>query len=134
MYHQVVGFLGIVVLSAMAALAIIIGTAMRIGKDPAVDGPRALIAEFFGLWIAFAFLAWSFMTDGPAKMQWALRGMAAVSAVLGFVLAAWFAGTSEVRVKLDEEPTGVDHHIPALQLHEDGSLRTETNDTATIAK
>ena len=130
MYHVVVGFLGIVVLSAMAALATIIGTAMRIDKDPATDGPRALIAEFFGLWIAFSFLAWSFMIDGPARAQWFLRCIAAVAAAIGFALAAWFAGTPETRVRLDEEPTGFENSMTVLPLKEfPSSNATEPNAT-----
>ncbi len=72
MLQHLLSFIGIGLLSAMLAVATIIGNAMRIDKDPSVDGPRALIAEFFGLWIAFAFLAWSFMIDSPEKLQWVL--------------------------------------------------------------
>ena len=110
----------------MAALATIISTAMRIDKDPAVDGPRALIAEFFGLWIAFSFLAWSFMTEGSVRIQWILRGIAAGSAIISFTLASWFAGTPEVRESLGEEPTGFDKSITTLKLHEDPTDPTDT--------
>ena len=130
MYHHVVGFLGIAVLSAMAALATIICTAMRLDKDPAVDGPRALISEFFGLWLAFAFLAWSFMVEGSPNIQWILRCIAGCAAIVGFTLAAYFAGTPEVRVKLDEDPTGFDTPITALQLHEAHPHQAGTTDSA----
>ncbi|HEY2466889.1 MAG TPA: hypothetical protein VGI45_03460 [Terracidiphilus sp.] len=116
MYQHVLNFFGIGILSAVLAAGTIIANAMRIDKDPAVDGPRALLAEFFGLWIAFAFLAWSFMITGPEVIQWILRGIAGCAAILAFALAAYFAGTPEVDMRLDEEPTGFDVPITALQL------------------
>lgn len=117
MYQGVLSFLGVGLLTGLFAVATIIGTAMRIDKDPAVDGPRALIAEFFGLWFAFTFLAWSFMIDG-ARMQWIFRGIAATAAIVGFIFAAFFAGTPEVRVRLDQEPTGFETPITALELNQ----------------
>ena len=129
MHQHVLNFMGIGLLSALLAVATIIGNAMRIDKDPALDGPRALIAEFFGLSVAFAFLAWSFMIEGPAKIQWALRGIAGCAAIVGFALAAYFAGTPEVRVKLDEEPTGFDNPITALQLDEPRSGQANATDS-----
>lgn len=116
MYQHVLNFFGIGILSAVLAVATIIGNAMRIDKDPAVDGPRALVTEFFGLWVAFTGLAWSFMITGPEMIQWFLRGIAACAAILAFSLAAYFAGTPEVDVGPDEEPTGFDTPITALQL------------------
>jgi len=117
MYQGVLSFFGIGLLTGLFAVATIIGTAMRIDKDPAVDGPRALIAEFFGLWFAFAFLAFSFMVE-DARMQWILRGIAAMAAVIGFIFAAFFAGTPEVRVRLDQDPTGFETPITALELNQ----------------
>lgn len=117
MYQHVLNFLGIGILSAALAVATIIGNAMRIDKDPASDGPRALLAEFFGLWCSFACLAWSFMITGPETVQWILRGLAGFAAIFAFSLAAWFAGTPEVRVRLDQEPTGFGTPITALELH-----------------
>ena len=117
MYQHVLNFLGIGLLSAALAVAAIIANAMRIDKDPAVDGPRALLAEFFGLWVAFACLAWSFMLAEPQWLQWSLRAVAAGSAIIAFILAAYFAGTPEVRIRLDEEPTGFEKPITALDLH-----------------
>lgn len=118
MQQSILNFLGIAILSAVLAVATIIGNAMRIDKDPAVDGPRALKAEFFGLWIAFACLAWSFMIPLPSMLQWILRGVAACAAIVAFSMAAYFAGTPEVRIQLDEEPTGFENHITTLQLNE----------------
>lgn len=118
MQQSILNFLGIAILSAVLAVATIIGNAMRIDKDPAVDGPRALKAEFFGLWIAFACLAWSFMIAPPSMLQWILRGVAACAAIVAFSMAAYFAGTPEVRIRLDEEPTGFENHITVLQLNE----------------
>ena len=118
-------FVGIALLAAALAVATITANAMRIDKDPAIDGPRALLAEFFGLWLAFSCLAWSFMLSGPSQLQWALRGVSAGSAVIAFVLAAYFAGTPEVRVRLDEEPSGFDTPITALQLHEYHAEQTD---------
>jgi len=129
MVQHVLNFIGIGILSAVVAVATIIGNAMRIDRDPAVDGPRALIAEFFGLWVAFACLAWSFMVAGPAMLQWILRGVAAGAAVIAFTLTAYFAGTPEVRVRLDEEPTGFDNSITALQLGSVDTKPTDTSDT-----
>lgn len=119
MYQQALNFLGVGILSAILAAAAIACNAMRTDKDPAVLGPRALIAEFFGLWIAFTFLAWSFLIAGPAPVQWILRVIAGGAAVIGLMMAAYFAGTPEVRARLDEEPTGFEMPITALQLHED---------------
>ena len=118
MHLHVLHFVGIGLLSAALAVAAIIANALRIDKDPAIDGPRALLAEFFGLWIAFACLAWSFMISGPPSLQWILRAIAAASAIIAFTMAAWFAGTPEVPIRLDEEPTGFDNPITALDLHQ----------------
>jgi hypothetical protein len=118
MVQQILNLIGIGLLSAVLAIATIIGSAMRVDKDPAVDGPRALTAEFFSLWIAFAFLAWSFVLDGPARLQWILRGISAGAAIVGLSLAAYFAGTPEVRIRLDEEPTGFANPITALHIEE----------------
>jgi hypothetical protein len=118
MVQQILNLIGIGLLSAVLANATIIGSAMRVDKDPAVDGPRALTAEFFSLWIAFAFLAWSFVLDGPTRLQWILRGISACAAIVGLSLAAYFAGTPEVRIRLDEEPTGFANPITALHLDE----------------
>jgi hypothetical protein len=122
MSKDVLSFLGIGLLTGLFAVATIIGTAMRLDKDPAVDGPRALIAEFFGLWFAFAFLAFSFMVEGNTT-QWVFRGIAASAALIGFVFAAFFAGTPEVRVRLDQEPTGFDAPITALELNQPSSQK-----------
>ena len=122
---HVLSFVGIALLAAALAAATIAANAMRIDKDPAVDGPRALLAEFFGLWLAFASLAWSFMIAGPSQLQWALRGISAASAVIAFILAAWFAGTPEVRVRLDQEPTGFETPITSLQLHKYRALHAD---------
>jgi hypothetical protein len=124
---HLLSFLGIALLAAGFATAAIVANAMRIDKDPAIDGPRALLAEFFGLWIAFAFLAWSFMIPGPPQLQWILRAISAGSAIIAFVLAAYFAGTPEVRVRLDQEPTGFDTPITALQLLEYHALHADEN-------
>ncbi|MBS1806011.1 MAG: hypothetical protein JST28_21930 [Acidobacteria bacterium] len=122
MSKDVLSFLGIGLLTGLFAVATIIGTAMRLDKDPAVDGPRALIAEFFGLWFAFAFLAFSFMVENSTT-QWVFRGVAASAALIGFVFAAFFAGTPEVRVRLDQEPTGFDAPITALELNQPSSQK-----------
>lgn len=127
MYQHVLNFLGVGILSGVLAAAAIAASAMRIDRDPAVDGPRALIAEFFGLWTAFACLAWSFAFDGPALLQWILRGIGGCAAIVSFTLAAYFAGTPEVRIRLDEEPTGFEMPITALQLHEYHAAQSETD-------
>jgi hypothetical protein len=129
MVQQILHFIGIGLLSAVLAIATIIGNAMRIDKDPAIDGPRALTAEFFSLWVAFALLAWSFMVDGPARLQWILRGVSAGAAIIGFSLAAYFAGTPEVRITLDKEPTGFANPITALHL-DDAELQRQKNSDA----
>ncbi len=116
MLHHTLNFLGIGVLSAVLAVAAIICTALRIDKDPAVDGPRALISEFIGLWLAFTCLAWSFMIAGPANLQWTLRAFAVAAALIAFIFAAYFAGTPEVRVTLDQEPSGFDNPTTSLKL------------------
>jgi hypothetical protein len=132
MYQEVLSFFGIGLLTGLFAVATIIGTAMRIDKDPAIDGPRALVAEFFGLWFAFAFLAFSFMIEDP-RMQWILRGIAATAAIIGFIFAAWFAGTPEVRIRLDQDPTGFDTPITALDLNQSAAPPTKAaNDSTTL--
>jgi hypothetical protein len=125
MSQDVLNFLGIGLLTGLFAVATIIGTAMRLDKDPAIDGPRALVAEFFGLWFAFAFLAFSFMIEG-VTMQWILRGVAASAALIGFIFAAFFAGTPEVRVRLDQEPTGFEAPITALELNQPAAAKNTT--------
>ena len=130
MIQQILDITGIGLLSAVLAVATIIGNAMRIDKDPAIDGPRALMAEFFSLWVAFAFLAWSFMVEGPARLQWILRGVSASAAVIGFSLAAYFAGTPEVRMRLDEEPTGFANPITALHLDEADMQHKDNSEAA----
>jgi hypothetical protein len=125
MYQGVLSFFGIGLLTGLFAVATIIGTAMRLDKDPAVDGPRALIAEFFGLWFAFAFLAFSFMVES-ATLQWTFRGIAASAALIGFLCAAFFAGTPEVRVRLDQDPTGFETPITALELNQPATSKTTT--------
>lgn len=129
MVQHLLNFLGIGILSGVLAIAAITGNALQIDKDPAVDGPRALIVEFFGLWIAFTCLAWSFMITGLDGLQWILRGVAACTAILAFSLAAYFAGTPEVDVRFDEEPTGFDVPITALQLHRFESVSNEVATT-----
>ena len=116
MLHHTLSFLGVGILSAVLAVAAIICTALRIDKDPAIDGPRALISEFIGLWLAFTCLAWSFMIPGPANLQWALRGLALFAALIAFTFAAYFAGTPEVRIRLDQDPSGFDNPTTSLQL------------------
>jgi hypothetical protein len=130
MSQDVLNFLGIGLLTGLFVVATIIGTAMRLDKDPAIDGPRALVAEFFGLWFAFAFLAFSFMVQDP-RTQWILRGIAAIAAVIGFIFAAWFAGTPEVRIRLDQDPTGFDTPITALDLNQPVSQQTNTTSETT---
>ena len=125
---HVLSFAGIALLAAALAVAAIAANAMRIDKDPAVDGPRALLAEFFGLWIAFSCLAWSFIVPGPANIQWFLRAIAAGAAIVAFVLAAYFAGTPEIRARLDDDPTGFDNPITALELHEYHSRHSSIED------
>lgn len=129
MVQQILNFIGIGLLSAVLAIATIIGNAMRIDKDPAIDGPRALMAEFFSLWVAFAFLAWSFMVEGSGRLQWILWGVSASAAIIGLSLAAYFAGTPEVRIRLDEEPTGFANPITALHLDE-ADLERQANSEA----
>jgi hypothetical protein len=129
MVQNILNFIGIGILSAVLAVAAIIGNAMRIDKDPSVDGPRALVAEFFGLWVAFVCLAWSFMVAGPKEIQWILRGVAAGAAIVAFAFAAYFAATPEVRVRLDEEPTGFDNPITALRLESADAKPVDTPGT-----
>lgn len=123
--QDLLSFLGIGLLTGLFAVATIIGTAMRLDKDPAIDGPRALTAEFFGLWFAFAFLAFSFMVEA-ARTQWILRGIAACAALIGFIFAAFFAGTPEVRVRLDQEPTGFEAPLTALDLNQPAATKKTT--------
>ncbi|MGA9586156.1 MAG: hypothetical protein WBQ95_12555 [Terracidiphilus sp.] len=129
MVQQIFNFIGIGILSAVLSVAAIIGNALRIDRDPAVDGPRALVAEFFGLWVAFASLAWSFMVAGKVEFQWILRGVAACAALFTFALAAYFAGTPEVRVRFDEEPTGFDNPITALRLDNANAKSIDKSET-----
>jgi hypothetical protein len=73
MHFSILKFVGIAALSALCAVMAIFRDLFRIGEDPSDDGPRALIAQFFGFWIGCNFLLWSFMANGKA-LQWTLRG------------------------------------------------------------
>jgi hypothetical protein len=134
MLHHTLDFLGVGFLAAMLAIAAMIGTAMRIDKDPAVDGPRALITEFIGLWLAFTCLGWSFMMAGPAQLLWTLRGVAAGSALIAFTLAAYFAGTPEVRIRLDEDPSGFEDPTTSLKLDSPSVTRPSASEAQNLPR
>jgi hypothetical protein len=89
--------------------------AFRKGKDPSYDGPRALISEFCGLWIGCIFLIWSFTADGKS-LQWTLRAVAAIGAIAGLGISAYFANTTEVPQIPDKEPSGFKSGTTSLHL------------------
>ena len=119
MYQDVLSFFGIGLLTGLFAVATIIGTAMRIDKDPAVDGPRALDRRVLRPLVRLR-LPRLQLHGRSARTQWILRGIAATAAIIGFIFAAFFAGTPEVRVRLDQDPTGFETPITALELNQPG--------------
>ena len=115
MHFSIVKLVAILVASAFGAGLGIFRDAFRAGKDPSDDGPRALIAEFFGLWFGFIFLISSFTVDGK-NLQWALRAVAAIGAIAGLGISAYFANTTEVPETPDKEPTGFKSDTTSLHL------------------
>jgi hypothetical protein len=104
MHFSVLKLVGIAVFSAFASALIIFRDALRAGEDPSDDGPRALIAQFFGLWIGCNLIGWSFFVDGK-HVQWALRGAAVAAALAGAGLSMHFSNTTEVPESPDKKPT-----------------------------
>jgi hypothetical protein len=102
-------------ISALVAVAAIFRDTIRTGKDPSDDGPRALISEFLGFWIGGFFLIWSFTVDGK-HLQWTLRGIAAIAAIVGIGLSVFFADKTEVPETPDKEPTGFKSDITSIHL------------------
>ncbi|MGA7860074.1 MAG: hypothetical protein WCA11_19195, partial [Terracidiphilus sp.] len=101
--------------AAFGALLTIFGWAFKTSEAPSDDGPRALVAEFLGLWIGFFLLIWSFTVEGR-NLQWTLRGVAALAIVAGFGLSACFASTDEVNETSNQEPTGFKNDSTDLHL------------------
>jgi len=105
LHFSVLKLVGIAVLSAVFAAALIFRDALRKGEDPSDDGPRALIAQFFGLWIGFNLFGWSFIVDGKTA-SWTIRGIAVVVMLASIWVSTYFAETTEVPETPDKEPTG----------------------------
>jgi hypothetical protein len=115
MHFSILKLVAIALISAVIAVAAIFRSAFWTGENPSDDGPRALIAEFFGFWIASNFLGWSFIADGK-PLQWTLRGAAAAVALAAIGLSAYFANTNEVPETPDKEPTGFKSDTTDLHL------------------
>jgi hypothetical protein len=115
MHLPILKFAVIALASALFAVLAMFGHAFQTGGSPSDDGPRALIAEFLGLWIGFSFLVWSFTVAGRTT-QWTLRGMAVFAALAGFALSTHFSDTTEVPETPDKEPTGFKNDTTDLHL------------------
>jgi hypothetical protein len=100
MHSSIIKFIAIALGAAFLAVLGLFRRAFRTGEDPSDDGPRALVAEFIGLWIGTFCLIWSFTVDGK-NLQWTLRGIAIAAGLAGLVLSLYFAGNPEV----GESPT-----------------------------
>ena len=98
----------------MAALGIA-RYALHTGEDPSDDGPRALIAEFFGYWAGGFFLIWSFFAPGK-YLPWTLRGVAAALVLTGIAFSVHFGSITEVPETPDKEPTGFKNDSTDLHL------------------
>jgi hypothetical protein len=55
------------------------------------------------------------MVEGRS-LEWALRGVAALAAVVGFSLSAYFANTKEISETPDKEPTGFKNDTTGIHL------------------
>jgi hypothetical protein len=115
MHFSILKLVVIAVASAFGAAFAMFRHAFDTGEDPSDDGPRALIAEFLGLWIGFSLLTWSFFADGRT-LQWTLRGAAGFVVLLAAGLSTYFASTTEVPETPDEEPTGFKNDSTDLHL------------------
>jgi hypothetical protein len=69
MHSSIIKFIAIALGAAFLAVLGLFRRAFRTGEDPSDDGPRALVAEFIGLWIGTFCLIWSFTVDGK-NLQW----------------------------------------------------------------
>jgi hypothetical protein len=107
MHFPVMRFVGIVVLSAIGAVLGLFRSAISSGEDPSDDGPRAVVAQFFGIWIGSACFIWSFFV-ADRHVVWALRGAGVVAAAAGIGLSLYFALTPEVPDPPDEFDTSHD--------------------------
>ena len=115
MHLSIIKFAVIAIGSAFFAVLAMLRHAISTGEDPSNDGPRALIAEFLGLWIGGFFLIWSFTVEGKT-LQWRLREVAAIVALSGLGLSVYFATTTEVPEISDSEPTGFKKDTTSLNL------------------
>jgi hypothetical protein len=103
------------VLTAFMAALAIFADAFRTGDSPSDDGPRALIAEFCGIWAGIFLFFLSFSAE-TVRLQWWLRGLAAVAALIGIGLSVYFADSTEVSETPDKEPTGFKSKLTDLNL------------------
>lgn len=85
------------------------------GEDPADDRPRAVISEFLGTWLGLFFLIWSFTAEGRS-LQWTLRGVAALAAIVGIGLSVNFGNPTEVPESPDKEPSGFKNDLTNIHL------------------
>jgi hypothetical protein len=115
MHFSIVKIVIIAAGSALGAVLAMFRRAFNTGEDPSDDGPRALIAEFLGLWIGFISLIWSF-TLGGKTLQWTLRCVAITSGLLGLGMSVYFASMTEVPETSDKQPAGFKSDTTDLHL------------------
>ncbi len=115
MHFSIMKFIAIAVLAAFLTVLGLFRRAFRTGEDPSDEGPRALVAEFVGLWIGTFLLIWSFTVE-DRRLQWTLRGVAIATALAGLVLSVKFAGTTEIPEDPNKEPTGFKNDATNLHL------------------
>jgi hypothetical protein len=114
-HFSIIKFIAIAVLAAFFAASAFFRRFLWTGEDASDDGPRAVIAEFIGLWVGGFFLFWSFTVD-IKHMQWSLRAVAVAAAVAGAAFSVYFAGQTEVPEDSSKEPTGFKNDTTDLHL------------------
>jgi len=115
MHFSVIKLVVITLGSAFFAALAMLRRAFMTGEDPSDDGPRALIAQYLGLWSGLFLFFWSFTVQGKTP-QWSLRGLAAVMALVGLGLSIHFANTTEGPEPPDKGPTGFKNNSTDLHL------------------
>jgi hypothetical protein len=74
----------------------------KAGRDSWDEGRLALAAQSLGWWICFSIVLWSVTVDNT-NLRWALRGAAALSAIVGVILSVYLANPSEFSDTPDEK-------------------------------
>lgn len=78
----------------------------RNGDGLSCEDPRSLASQFLGLLIACELICFSFIGE-TRSIQWELRGLAVLSAAVGFVFSLYFEMTPEapIHTAFEQEST-----------------------------